>query len=113
MGQKVSKREKETTVTDLDQTQLALAERKKLQADQIFISSLIIKETTLTVADSKPSSAVRFVVISDTHNKAKVARTVPIPYPQEIDSIPQGDVLIHCGDFTDNGYPGIVRLFTF
>ncbi|XP_071791351.1 metallophosphoesterase MPPED2-like isoform X1 [Asterias amurensis] len=41
----------------------------------------------------KPEDAVRFVCISDTHNQA--ARLLP--------TIPDGDVLIHGGDFTNVG----------
>lgn len=37
----------------------------------------------------KESGRIRVVVISDTHNKAS-----------EIKDLPQGDVLIHGGDFT-------------
>jgi predicted phosphodiesterase len=38
---------------------------------------------------------VRFVVISDTHNRVENgAMTNPIP---------DGDVLLHCGDMTDVG----------
>ena len=35
---------------------------------------------------------VRFVLISDTHNRES-----------EIDEIPDGDVLLHCGDLTNKG----------
>jgi predicted phosphodiesterase len=37
---------------------------------------------------------LRLVVISDTHSKHS-----------EIKEIPLGDVLIHCGDFTNKGIP--------
>jgi len=57
----------------------------------------------LTNASPKPEGHLRFVAISDTHNQMdRVA-------------LPQGDVLLHCGDFTNMGKPeeiaGFVRLF--
>lgn len=36
---------------------------------------------------------VRIVCISDTHEK----------FSQVLDKIPDGDILVHCGDFTNNG----------
>lgn len=38
-------------------------------------------------------------IISDTHNKHKQIK------------LPQGDILIHCGDFTGHGYPKEIRRF--
>mmetsp|Transcript_17356 Transcript_17356/g.21359 ORF Transcript_17356/g.21359 Transcript_17356/m.21359 type:complete len:228 (+) Transcript_17356:162-845(+) len=47
----------------------------------------------LTASSSRANQeALRVVVISDTHNMH-----------EEFDNIPLGDVLIHCGDFTDKG----------
>ncbi|XP_022111968.1 metallophosphoesterase MPPED2-like isoform X3 [Acanthaster planci] len=48
-----------------------------------------------------PEGAVRFVCISDTHNQA--ARLLP--------TIPDGDILIHAGDFTNIGRPREIKRF--
>lgn len=45
--------------------------------------------------------AVRFVCISDTHERLK----------ELLPSIPAGDVLVHCGDFTNSGHVDAVREF--
>eukprot|EP00494_Astrolonche_serrata_P000174 UN00176 len=43
---------------------------------------------------------LRVVCISDTHNKH-----------EQFGKLPDGDVLVHTGDFTDNGSPEEVRAF--
>lgn len=49
---------------------------------------------------SKPPNCVRFVCISDTHNQVVSGSRVP-----------DGDVLIHAGDFTLEGYGSEVEEF--
>lgn len=45
-----------------------------------------------TVPKIKPENKVRFVIISDTHNVHR-----------QIKDLPDGDVLLHCGDITKTG----------
>ena len=47
---------------------------------------------------------VRFVVISDTHSCELTDKDKPV-------SVPQGDVLLHCGDFTRVGAPNEIKAF--
>jgi predicted phosphodiesterase len=58
---------------------------------------------TAAGAPPKPEGAVRFVCISDTHGRTD-GQHRPI-------DIPDGDVLVHCGDFTQTGKLGEVRAF--
>ena len=46
----------------------------------------------------KPENCVRIVVLSDTHNHNPT-------------SLPEGDVLVHCGDFTMKGSSGELEKF--
>jgi len=48
----------------------------------------------------KPTSAVRFVCISDTHSYESKTN---LKGPTALEAIPEGDVLLHCGDFTNVG----------
>merc|ERR1711976_387527 len=50
---------------------------------------------------TQAENTIRVVMISDTHD-----------HHQYIDSIPDGDILIHSGDFTQNGTPGAVITFS-
>ena len=50
--------------------------------------------------DHAPVNPMKFIAISDTHQ-----------YHDLMDEIPSGDVLIHCGDFTNLGLNGEVDLF--
>jgi len=51
----------------------------------------------------QPEGTVRFVVVSDTHNaEARHGLTA---------AVPEGDVLLHCGDFTQTGCLKEVRSF--
>nr|XP_022324332.1 metallophosphoesterase MPPED2-like [Crassostrea virginica]XP_022324333.1 metallophosphoesterase MPPED2-like [Crassostrea virginica] len=69
----------------------------KLKVKQPWQSVTLVDPATGPVADD----CVRFVCISDTHAKLfKVA-----------DRIPDGDVLLHAGDFTNIGWPGEVKEF--
>ena len=52
------------------------------------------------VIKNQSKNILRLVVISDTHNKHRSLK------------LPQGDVLIHCGDFTDKGTSVEVQDFT-
>merc|ERR1711976_610020 len=49
----------------------------------------------------KPENSVRIVMISDTHD-----------HHHMIDDIPEGDIIIHAGDFTQNGTPEAVINFS-
>jgi len=51
------------------------------------------KETVNEPIPAKPEHAVRFVCVSDTHSRTDLD-SFPL--------IPDGDVLIHCGDFTQS-----------
>lgn len=48
----------------------------------------------------KPSDSLRFVVISDTHGRTGSDFVLP-----------EGDILIHCGDFSMKGSPDEIRSF--
>jgi hypothetical protein len=47
---------------------------------------------------------VRFVCMSDTHSSVENAKDLPF-------TIPDGDVFLHAGDFTDYGHPEKVKEF--
>lgn len=49
--------------------------------------------------DSNNPEMIKFVCVSDTHNRAEEVQ------------LPEGDVLIHCGDFTRSGTPNEVTAF--
>ncbi|XP_046570359.1 metallophosphoesterase MPPED2-like [Haliotis rubra] len=69
---------------------------KKLKGKQ-----KVEKVTPLDPNSPVPTDCVRFVCISDTHNTVE---HVP-------DIIPQGDVLLHAGDFTKIGTPAEIDKF--
>ena len=54
----------------------------------------------VNLASPKPANHTRFVFISDTHNRTS-----------RMDPLPEGDVLIHAGDFTFSGRPEEVVKF--
>ena len=58
------------------------------------------KVAPLSFDTPKPEGHTRFVCISDTHNRTN---------PDTI--IPEGDVLLHAGDFTMVGAPGEIEQF--
>ena len=64
-------------------------------------------DVTFTGAASKPAGAVRFVVISDTHSYEDKQMSMKTA----LEAIPDGDVLLHCGDFTNVGKLGEVSSF--
>jgi len=47
----------------------------------------------------KPAGAVRFIIISDTHSYESKKMAIKTA----LEEIPDGDVLLHCGDFTNVG----------
>ena len=49
--------------------------------------------------DEKPAGAIRFVIISDTHSYESKQMAISTTF----EDIPDGDVLLHCGDFTNVG----------
>jgi hypothetical protein len=51
------------------------------------------------VAPPKREGTVRFVAVSDTHSTESRKSTGPTAF----EAIPEGDVLLHCGDFTNIG----------
>lgn len=57
-------------------------------------SSQVFKEVKLASNEPKQEGHVRVVCISDTHN---------VPMLGTLENIPQGDILIHAGDFTKRG----------
>jgi predicted phosphohydrolase len=54
---------------------------------------------SLLIADREREGAVRVVVLSDTHNK------------HDKFEVPDGDILLHCGDFTFHGTQREIRAF--
>ena len=61
----------------------------------------VVRDVAPKPCDSpKPPNCVRFVCISDTHNQSRGGPRVP-----------DGDVLIHAGDFTMEGYRDEVEEF--
>lgn len=60
----------------------------QLVTSRIYLALLHLRGVPCKVPPNKPS--IRIVCISDTHNN--------LPSP-----IPDGDLLIHCGDLTNNG----------
>lgn len=85
MGHKSTKgeKEKENSQTNAqDEAALMMKERRKLQEDEKFIASLVIKPLVLPDTPTiKPEGAIRFVVLSDTHNQAKVIHSFPFLHP--------------------------------
>jgi len=60
---------------------------------QLLYNSLDIQPKQLSFPIKQPTDVTRFVILSDTHSRV-----------HEIESeIPSGDVLIHAGDFTNEG----------
>lgn len=55
-------------------------------------NSMIKKEILTPVLDETDRITIRVVIISDTHNDHR-----------SIKHVPDGDILIHCGDFTTHG----------
>ena len=52
-----------------------------------------------TGKDEKPAGAIRCVIISDTHSYESKQMAIKTAFGE----IPDGDVLLHCGDFTNVG----------
>jgi Icc-related predicted phosphoesterase len=50
-----------------------------------------IQKQLISPSTTNPKDSIRFVCISDTHGKHRELK------------LPDGDVLLHCGDFTDKG----------
>lgn len=55
----------------------------------------------------KRPGVVRFVCISDTHSYESKVMSIPTA----LNTIPDGDVLLHCGDFSNTGKPQEVAAF--
>ena len=68
----------------------------KLRSRQIFQAPATVE----AAVGGRPAGSVRVVAVSDTHG---LHRGV---------ALPRGDILVHCGDFTDDGMPNQVRDFT-
>jgi predicted phosphodiesterase len=60
------------------------------------------RHVVLNPEGPKPTGATRFVCISDTHSLAEKA--------WKVEDIPEGDVLIHAGDFSNIGLPSDISL---
>jgi len=93
-----------STTTQEEQNE-ALRFRKRLMEDEKIKATVPAKNDHQLPPlpfdfKDKPPSCTRFVVLSDTHSKA-----------DQIKKVPLGDVLIHCGDFSDRGEPGEVEAF--
>ena len=58
------------------------------------------KVSPLSYDTPKPEGHTRFVCISDTHNRTNADT-----------SVPEGDVLLHAGDFSMVGAPGEIEQF--
>ncbi|XP_042214330.1 metallophosphoesterase MPPED2-like [Homarus americanus] len=71
------------------------------QTVQPIFTPIVTPVTSLPTYTRRPADVVRFVCISDTHN-----RTDCLHY-----SIPDGDVLLHGGDFTIRGDPHNAHVF--
>ena len=69
------------------------AEQPTIAWNLLEDSQVVKKLEPMDYNNPKPTGHTRFVCISDTHN-----RTDRLDYP-----IPDGDVLIHAGDFTNYG----------
>ena len=54
---------------------------------------------SFTGKDEKPAGAIRCVIISDTHSYESKQMAIKTAFGE----IPDGDVLLHCGDFTNVG----------
>ena len=57
--------------------------------------------------EEKPDGAVRFVIISDTHSY----ESKKMAFTTALEQVPAGDVLLHCGDFTNIGEVSEVEAF--
>ncbi len=58
-------------------------------------------------AQPKRKGTVRFVCISDTHSYESKTMAMPTA----LETIPHGDVLLHCGDFSNVGRPEEIERF--
>lgn len=84
---------KETiTVNELAQKPTILWDKLKNKSPNKKSSKLNIEDFTSNVGE-KPPGHIRFVFISDTHNQADTLE------------MPDGDVMIHAGDFSNVGLP--------
>ena len=60
---------------------------------------LSLPAEAFTSEQLKPPDAIRFVMISDTHSYESKQMAIETA----LDRIPEGDVLLHCGDFSNVG----------
>ena len=67
-------------------------ENKSINEEQLL-------QVDINVKEKKDDGAVRIVLISDTHNRHRMLE------------LPKGDILIHAGDFTNNGTEEEIREF--
>ena len=67
--------------------------------DHIKVHQTVNEVQLLKPDDPKPPGHTRFVCISDTHNRTDTLK------------IPDGDVLLHAGDFSDTGQPRDIEKF--
>lgn len=95
MGNKPSKaldNEQNTQQEEQFQRNLQKQQRKRVVERENLLTNLVIEPlpTDYFTANEKQGE-LKIIVISDTHNKAG----------EMSHEIPPGDILIHCGDFTD------------
>ena len=89
---------------------------------QRIVSPDVIRlEPSTDYSQPKPAGALRVVCISDTHARhhRMALRDIPIGEEDQLSTIPgmtlgvpDGDILIHAGDFTNVGMPSDVRSFS-
>ena len=79
----------DTTETNSEISYLEFADNPE-KAWSVAKSSQVFKEVELPINEPKQEGHVRVVCISDTHNRT-------------LENIPEGDILIHAGDFTKRG----------
>ncbi|KAK7104372.1 hypothetical protein V1264_019102 [Littorina saxatilis] len=70
--------------------------------DKLKVKQSVTKVTPLDPNTPVRDDHIRFVCISDTHTQIE---------KQEVDFVPQGDVLLHAGDFTNVGMPKDIKAF--
>ncbi|XP_067686779.1 metallophosphoesterase MPPED2-like [Haliotis asinina] len=78
-----------------------LSDNPILAWEKLRVKQKVEKVPPLDPTTPVPTDCVRFVCISDTHNTVE---NIP-------DKIPQGDVLLHAGDFTKIGTPAEIDKF--
>ncbi|XP_070533949.1 metallophosphoesterase MPPED2-like [Ptychodera flava] len=92
--------ETKADISDSHVTVHPLTDKPTKLWSKLKVKSTVNKVTPLSHDAPKPEGHTRFVCVSDTHSQT-----------HKMDPLPDGDVLIHAGDFTQEGLPQEVVKF--